>query len=99
MVGCTRQSTATKTCLLAGGETTVTIKGNGKGGRNQELALAALALINKEYKITILSAGTDGTDGLTNAAGAVVSLMMAEQATDKSRDIQSYLSNNDAYHF
>lgn len=87
------------TCLLAGGETTVTIKGDGKGGRNQEFALNALSLLKNDERITILSAGTDGTDGPTEAAGAVVSHAVYESATNKGLDIQSYLSNNDSYHF
>ena len=59
-------------CLLAGGETTVTLRGQGKGGRNQELALAAAIALEGVSRISLLSAGTDGTDGPTDAAGAFV---------------------------
>ncbi len=57
-------------CILSGGETTVTLKGKGKGGRNQEFALAAALEIAGWEEIMVLSAGTDGTDGPTDAAGA-----------------------------
>lgn len=82
-------------CLLAGGETTVHVTGRGKGGRNQELALAAgIALKDAPY-ITFLSAGTDGIDGPTDAAGAVVNTHILQHAPDA----HPYLHNNDAYHF
>lgn len=87
------------TCLLAGGETTVTIKGNGKGGRNQEFALAALSHLKDAQSITILSAGTDGSDGPTDAAGAVVSSSIYANAKKLGLNIPTFLSNNDAYHF
>ena len=58
-------------CVIAGGETTVTIRGNGKGGRNQELALAAAIHLDGWSDIALLSGGTDGTDGPTDAAGAI----------------------------
>ena len=58
-------------CLLSGGETTVTVRGQGKGGRNQEYALAAVPVIAGSGGVLILSAGTDGTDGATDAAGAI----------------------------
>lgn len=88
-----------KTCLLAGGETTVTIKGNGKGGRNQEFALAASEYLKDRENITILSAGTDGTDGPTDAAGAVVSSATFINAAKEGLDSSIFLSNNDSYHF
>ena len=58
-------------CILSGGETTVTIKGNGLGGRNQEFALAGALEISGIEKVVLLSGGTDGTDGPTDATGAV----------------------------
>ncbi|MCG2710345.1 MAG: hypothetical protein L6246_08540 [Thermodesulfovibrionales bacterium] len=61
-----------KICLISGGETTVTVKGDGLGGRNMELALAFAMAIEGIDGITLLSAGTDGTDGPTDAAGAIV---------------------------
>ena len=57
-------------CILSGGETTVTLRGQGKGGRNQEFSLAAALEIDGWENLVILSAGTDGTDGPTDAAGA-----------------------------
>src|SRR2546425_4767418 len=59
-------------CLVAGGETTVTVKGGGRGGRCQEFALAAALSMRSGGPVTVLAAGTDGTDGPTDAAGAIV---------------------------
>jgi hydroxypyruvate reductase len=94
----------TPACLLVGGETTVTVKGSGKGGRNQEFALAALQeVIRNETKFekfpVILSAGTDGTDGPTDAAGAFLDQSIIQKAKDLSLDPGLYISNNDSYHF
>lgn len=86
-------------CLLSGGETTVTIKGDGHGGRNQEFALAAAMAIAAVPDIVMLSAGTDGTDGPTDAAGAVVDHTTASRAEGMGLDIRYHLSNNDAYPF
>lgn len=91
-------------CLLWGGETTVTIKGFGKGGRNQEFALAALCHLQKypmlpHTQVAILAGGTDGTDGPTDAAGAVADnelLMVLKQNNLKADE---FLLNNDAYTF
>jgi glycerate 2-kinase len=85
-------------CLLLGGEPTVTLTGKGKGGRNQELALAvALEGIDKPYLFA--SVGTDGTDGPTDAAGAVVTHETINRAQKMGLDARAYLNNNDAYHF
>ena len=86
-------------CLLSGGETTVTVHGNGKGGRNQELALAFALEIDGLRGITLLSAGTDGTDGQTDAAGAVVGVATAAQARKLGLGPLGYLINNDSYSF
>lgn len=86
-------------CLLYGGEPTVTIKGNGLGGRNMELALAAGIEIVSEPTITILSAGTDGTDGPTDAAGAVVDSFIMKKAIQNRYDPVEYLKNNNSYNF
>lgn len=86
-------------CVLSGGETTVNIRGNGLGGRNQEFALAAAAGISGLTKTVVLSAGTDGTDGPTDAAGAVVDASTLERASSLGLDAKAYLSNNDSYHF
>lgn len=86
--------------LLFGGETTVTVRGKGKGGRNQELALAALlALEGLEAPYAFLSGGTDGTDGPTDAAGAVFGPAIWEQIRAKQLDPRAFLADNDAYHF
>ena len=86
-------------CLLSGGETTVTVKGNGLGGRNQELALAFAIAIEGRDGITLLSAGTDGTDGPTDAAGAIVDSGTLSLTKRYGIDAASYLENNDSYHF
>ena len=88
-----------KICLIAGGETTVTVKGDGKGGRNTELALAFSIEIKGESGITFLSAGTDGTDGPTDAAGAIVTGQMFSQAVKRGLNPQDYLTRNDSYTF
>lgn len=91
---------ATPVCLLYGGETTVSLKGRGKGGRNQELALAAsIALQNTHRSITLLSAGTDGTDGPTDAAGAIIDQTTYSKAVQEGIQPEQFLNNNDAYHF
>lgn len=82
-------------CLLAGGETTVMVKGAGLGGRNQELALAAGIALKDAPHITLLSAGTDGIDGPTDAAGAFVNAQIMQQGPEAL----SHLENNDAYDF
>jgi glycerate 2-kinase len=84
-------------CLLYGGESTVTIKGKGKGGRNMELALAAGSHCHSQPGITILAAGTDGTDGPTDAAGAVVNAHIMERAKMLHGSPTPYLDNNDSY--
>lgn len=86
-------------CLLAGGETTVTIQGEGKGGRNQELALALAIALDGEEKIHALCAGTDGTDGPTDAAGACVSGDTVQRAASMGCNAREHLANNDAYPF
>jgi len=88
-----------KVCLIAGGETTVTVKGNGKGGRNTELALVFGLEIKGVPGITFLSAGTDGTDGPTDAAGAIVTGRMFFDAVKQGLDPQDYLKRNDSYTF
>lgn len=86
-------------CLISGGETTVTVKGNGLGGRNMELALAFAMEIEGIDGITFLSAGTDGTDGPTDAAGALVDGQTVKKAKAIGLDPSVYLSNNDSYSF
>ena len=86
-------------CILSGGETTVTIRGKGLGGRNQEFALAAAIDIAGLRGVTVLSGGTDGTDGPTDAAGAVAYGSTVPQAAKKGLDAKRYLADNDSYHF
>ncbi|MDF3078406.1 MAG: hypothetical protein K0S09_2295 [Sphingobacteriaceae bacterium] len=86
-------------CLLWGGEATVTIKGNGLGGRSMELALAAGIELGENQNITLLSAGTDGTDGPTDAAGAFVNAEIMKKAAALGLNANAYLENNDSYNF
>lgn len=86
-------------CLLCGGETTVTVRGTGKGGRNQEFALAFALEIEGLQGVSLLSAGTDGTDGPTDAAGAMVDGRTAAWARSLDIDPASHLDNNDSYAF
>lgn len=86
-------------CLISGGETTVTVKGNGTGGRNMELALAFAMEIEGIDGITLLSAGTDGTDGATDEAGAIVDGETIAKAKSIGLDPEEYLDNNDSYNF
>jgi glycerate 2-kinase len=86
-------------CLLAGGETTVTLKGNGKGGRNQELALAAVDTLAGLKDVMLISLATDGEDGPTDAAGAVVTGETAQKAEAIGMNAVDYLSRNDAYYY
>ncbi len=86
-------------CLVSGGETTVTVTGGGKGGRNMELALAFAREIEGVPGITLLSAGTDGNDGPTDAAGAFADGMTVLRARDKGLDPGACLANNDSYNF
>ena len=86
-------------CLIAGGETTVTLMGNGKGGRNQELALAAVNELRDVGKVLLVSLATDGDDGPTDAAGAVVTGETARVSESLGLDAAGSLSRNDAYPF
>jgi glycerate-2-kinase len=88
-----------KLCLLAGGETTVTVRGAGRGGRNQELALSFAMEIAGVEGITMLSAGTDGTDGPTDAAGARVDGRTVIRAERRGWAADEYLARNDSYTF
>ncbi len=86
-------------CLIAGGETTVTITGNGKGGRNQELALGAVGQIDNLPDCCLITIATDGEDGPTDAAGAFVTGRTKTRAEEKGLNHEQYLANNDAYNF
>ncbi len=86
-------------CLIAGGESTVTIKGQGKGGRNQELALAAVAELAGLQDVLLIALATDGDDGPTDAGGAVVTGESAQRSESLGLDAADYLSRNDSYPF
>jgi glycerate 2-kinase len=86
-------------CILSGGETTVTVRGKGKGGRNQEFALAAALALGGAPNIMCLFGGTDGTDGPTDAAGAFVSGETMVRATKLGLNAADYLVRNDSYPF
>jgi glycerate 2-kinase len=83
------------TCMITGGETTVTIRGDGLGGRNQEFVLAAAIDIAGLAETVILSAGTDGSDGPTDAAGAIADGNTLRRNPEAAR----YLARNDSYHY
>ena len=86
-------------CLVWGGETTVTVRGQGKGGRNQELALAAALAMQDLPNVLLVALGTDGTDGPTDAAGAVATGETIGRAAALGLDPFAHLANNDAYTF
>lgn len=86
-------------CILSGGETTVTLKGKGKGGRNQEFSLAVALHIQGEDRIFFLSGGTDGTDGPTDAAGAFADGTTVERARAMNLEAGRTLDENDSYPF
>ena len=86
-------------CLLWGGETTVTVKGSGKGGRNQEFALAAALALRGTKNIAVLAAGTDGTDGPTDAAGAIRGSLSVAPALEQGLNADEFLARNDSYSF
>ncbi|XP_062853600.1 glycerate kinase [Trichomycterus rosablanca] len=97
-----REESWCTTCLLAGGEPTVQLLGNGRGGRNQELALrVGLELCRKEEKsaAVFLSGGTDGQDGPTEAAGAVCDGNLEVEAKSQELDVDNFLKNNDSFTF
>jgi glycerate 2-kinase len=86
-------------CFISGGETTVTVRGDGMGGRNQEFALAAAIEIAGIEGMVVLSAGTDGIDGPTNAAGAIVDGATIFRGQLQGCDATQFLARNDAYNF
>jgi hydroxypyruvate reductase len=86
-------------CIVAGGETTVTLRGGGKGGRNQELALAAAMSIAGLRDAMVIGLATDGTDGPTDAAGALADGTTLARAEALGLSAQRHLANNDSYRF
>ncbi|MEM0264945.1 MAG: MOFRL family protein, partial [Candidatus Methanomethylicia archaeon] len=85
--------------IIAGGETTVTVKGSGKGGRNQELALSTAKIIDGNSRIVFASMGSDGIDGNTDVAGAIVDDETMSVARGMGLNEDEYLNNNDTYNF
>jgi hydroxypyruvate reductase len=86
-------------CLVWGGETTVTVRGEGKGGRNQELALAAALALDGWRDVLIMALATDGNDGPTDAAGAIITGETISRARERGLDARAALEANDSYHF
>ncbi|MGI6367792.1 MAG: glycerate kinase type-2 family protein [Anaerolineae bacterium] len=86
-------------CVIVGGETTVTLRGEGRGGRNQEMALAAAIAIDGLADVTIACLATDGTDGPTDASGALAEGSTAARARALGMDPWDYIARNDAYRF
>ena len=84
-------------CYIAGGETVVHLTGKGKGGRNQELALAAAPGIEGLANACVFSVGSDGTDGPTDAAGGYVDGETMKRLREEGLDVFAVLQNNDAY--
>ena len=86
-------------CLVVGGETTVTVRGSGKGGRNQELTLSVLANCGSLRNFVFASIGSDGIDGYTDAAGAIADFSTLENACSKGLNPEVFLEDNDSYNF
>ncbi|XP_060072763.1 glycerate kinase-like [Ylistrum balloti] len=92
-------------CIITGGETVVNVTGNGRGGRNQEMAVACAmeldnimpAKLTNAYQVTFLSCGTDGQDGPTPAAGAVVDIQFVQQCRESGYNVAKYLDDNDTF--
>jgi glycerate-2-kinase len=91
--------TGSVSCLLAGGETTVAVRGSGRGGRNQEFALVLAEELRGLRGVCCLSAGSDGRDGPTDAAGAFVDGSTFDRATGRGLDPRRFLERNDSYGF
>jgi glycerate 2-kinase len=92
-----RGPVAAPACLIAGGETTVIVRGGGAGGRCQEFALAAALALEGVDGVVVLAAGTDGTDGPTDAAGAVADGRSASRARALGHDPRAHLDDNDSH--
>ncbi|MCY4107578.1 MAG: glycerate kinase [Chloroflexi bacterium] len=86
-------------CLIFGGETTVTVSGSGKGGRNQEMALAAAIALQGIPNVAVLCLGTDGNDGPTDAAGGLINGDTVARGEARGMDARSYLADNNSYEF
>src|SRR4029453_9081202 len=91
-----RGPVAAPACIIAAGETTVTVRGRGRGGRCQEFALAAALAMDRVDGMVALAAGTDGTDGATDAAGGIVDGESVGRARALGQDPRAQLEDNDA---
>ena len=98
-VACTQQPVRRPACIVTGGETTVTLKGDGLGGRNQELALGAVRDLAGLKNVLLITLATDGDDGPTGAAGAVVSGETLARAEMLGLIPEVFLAHNDSFHF
>jgi hydroxypyruvate reductase len=94
-----RRPLAPPACLILGGETTVTVRGQGKGGRNQEIALAAAIAIAGLERTLVVALATDGSDGPTDAAGGIVDGRTLERAESLGLDARAALADNSSYDF
>jgi hydroxypyruvate reductase len=90
---------AAPACVIVGGETTVTVRGEGRGGRNQEMALAAALHLHGLTNVAVVCLATDGTDGPTNASGAWADGSTLDRAAALGLDARTHLQANDAYPF
>ncbi len=103
-IACGQSDFAPPACLVLGGETTVTVRGKGLGGRNQELALAAAIALDayplpSGVQVAIVSLATDGTDGPTDAAGGIATGNSVRRGRALGLDARAALANNDSYHY
>ena len=94
-----RAGEGTPSCLVCAGETTVTVRGNGRGGRNQEVALGAALRLSGQEGVLVFSGGTDGVDGPTDAAGAMATGSTVHRALSLGLKPEEHLERNDAYGF
>ena len=85
--------------LIAGGETTVTVRGSGRGGRNQEVAMAASKVIRGLHGVSLASIGSDGIDGVTDAAGAIVDGHTYERGKVLGLNYEHILEDNNSYEY
>ena len=98
--GAVARETVEPCCVVSSGETTVHVMGKGRGGRNQELALATAPALAQMIPCVLVSVGTDGVDGPTDAAGAIADMATFERASRAGLPrIDDYLRDNDAYSF